>query len=83
MTIELSYKYSELDKCHQFGIEFKDLQGWEIYARWVFFYLGVNFGKRHRLYPYNVGKVIKEYKNCNDAERQAKLLYNRITKIKQ
>lgn len=85
MTIELSYRYSALDKSHCFGLVFNDSDLYETYIRWVWFYLGQHLINRPddlRLYPYNYqGKIIKDYKFCNDAKRQALLLGNAIKKI--
>ncbi len=77
MKIELSYQYSELDKNHQFGLVLED-EYYQPYFRWVYFYLGKYLSDNVRLYPFNVGKVLKNYKWCNDAEKQAKLIANKI-----
>lgn len=81
MEISVSYKYSELDKRQEFGIEILEVKGWEQYINWVYFYLGAYFKNHPHIYPYKVGKVIKVYKNCNDARRQAQLIVNKIEKI--
>lgn len=83
MEISVSYKYSELDKRQEFGIEILEVKGWDQYINWVYFYLGAHFIEYSAIHPYKVGKVIKVYKNCNDARRQAKLIINKIEKIKQ
>jgi hypothetical protein len=84
---EITYKYSDLDKEHQFGISFaKDLQNWTTYNQWVWFYLGELFaGKKPRFYGcslQNLGigkvKILKTYQYCNDAKRQAKLIHGCI-----
>jgi hypothetical protein len=84
MTVELSYRYSGLDKTHCFGLVFNATAGYEIYIRWVWYYLGQQLIKEPgnlRLYPYNEnGKALKKYKYCNDAKRQAILLGNAIKK---
>jgi hypothetical protein len=88
MKIILTYEYSHLDNNHQFGLEFKDAEYCDVYIYWIWFYLGsllseiVNHGHDIRLYPFESGNVIKEYKFCNNAERQAKLIANRILKLK-
>jgi len=80
MTIELSYRYSELDKIFCFGLVFNDHQNSETYIRWVWFYLGqelIKVPNNFRLYPYNYdSKVLKNYKYLNDAKRQAIVLAN-------
>lgn len=82
MTIEVSYRFSHLDKTHCFGIVVHDAENWETYVRWVWYHMGEKMGKvpkNFRLYPYNYeSKILKTYKNCNDAERQATLLVNKI-----
>lgn len=78
MTIELSYRYSDLDKTFCFGLVFNDHQNSENYIRWVWFYLGQELIKapdNFRLHPYNYdSKVLKNYKYLNDAKRQAIVL---------
>jgi hypothetical protein len=81
MKIELSYDYSFLDKERQFGIEIYGLD--ETYSRWIFYYLGCRFGQRINLYPYHIGKTVKNYKYCNNAIRQANLIADRIIKLSE
>jgi len=90
MEIELTYRFSELDKEHQFGIVILNQRDFtENYFRWMWFYMGVYLGeKRPAIYPYSIGKEtyfkgknLKKYKYCNDANRQAKLLCRRIISI--
>jgi hypothetical protein len=85
MIIELTYKYSELDKDKQFGIVFHNVYPpQENYVRWVYYYLGLMIGeKKPSIYPFAMrgAKIKKEYKYCADAERQAKLLTNCINKL--
>lgn len=77
MKILLSYKYSELDKRPEWGIEIIDGENYEIYVRWIWWYLGkANIS----VYPYSVGSIVKEYKYCNDAKKQAQYIINRINK---
>lgn len=85
MKIELTYEWSELDKHHSFGIVFlESIPSNEIYIRWVYYYLGTMFkDKRPVMYPFSLlgnknGILIKEYKDCNNAERQAKLLFDKM-----
>ena len=88
MKITLSYKYSTLDKCHEFGLEFSDCEHDETYVRWVWFHLGelmaeMKVNKRPYdtlLFPFKCEKTLKTYAYCNDASRQAKYIYNRINK---
>ena len=83
MQIRLTYSFSLLDNEHQFGIEFIDDQPYHnLYIRWVFFYLGMYLEKKKiPIYPYSIGiKTFKQYKNCNDAKRQAMLIVNAINK---
>jgi len=79
MKIELSYKYSELDKQHQFGLVIDGVQ--ENYSRWVYFYLGKHLGiKEPSIFPYKVGEVLYDYKYLNNAEKQGSLIANKIVK---
>ena len=85
LSIELSYRYSHLDKTHCFGIVFNNQNTMcEVYLRWVWFHLGqqlIDKPKDVTIYPFNYeSKVIKKYKYCNDAKRQAVLLANAIKK---
>lgn len=86
MTIRFSYKFSTLDNRHQFGIEFLNESNTKFetqYIRWVWFYLGqLLSGERAKeIYPYSVNvKTVKVYKFCNDARRQAHLIYKQIIK---
>ena len=87
MTIKLSYHYSDLDKEECFGIEVNDFKGWETYVNWFWYQLGkelIEVDKEFTIYPYitdwNKPKILKEYKNCNDAKRQALLIANKIKK---
>lgn len=85
LQIKVSYRYSDLDKAHQFGVEVIDNQSSDIYIRWVWFHLGAYlyfYTKKDdfRLFPYDVGTVSFTYENCNDAQRQAKMIANRIIK---
>jgi hypothetical protein len=87
MKIELSYIWSDLDNEHQFGLVSEDVP--TVYNQWVWFYLGVFLGMEHKyvLYPFSMlgnwrqGKILKSYKLHTDAERQARLIANRIIKI--
>lgn len=82
MTIKLSYIYGDLDKTYCFGVVFNDAEGEEIYIRWLWYYLGQELmcvPDNFRLYPYNLGgKILKNYKYCNNAKRQASLLADAI-----
>jgi hypothetical protein len=85
MSIELSYKWSDLDKKHCFGLDFTNLPFGETYIRWVWYHLGqLMIAKKQNvlILPYKPGnsKVYKNYKYCNDARRQAALLANAINK---
>jgi hypothetical protein len=89
MKINLSYKYSDLDKCHCFGVDFENTEFRDAYCHWVWYYLGVYLGKikSFNLYPYSqtnspmYGKVLKTYKSSKGADEVAKLIVNRINKI--
>lgn len=88
MRIEISYNYSKLDSCHQFGIEFFNIDSsfYQQYSRWIYYYLGalIEDGKGYRIHPYNINhKGIKKYKYCNDARRQAKTIFNYISRKSQ
>ena len=83
MTIKLTYEYSKLDKVKTFGLTFKEHNNYQLYIRWIYYYLGVFLGKKtmkYRLYPFDIqqGKLLKEYKFCNDAQLQALLIANKI-----
>lgn len=82
MTIELSYRYSELDNAYCFGIFFNYPENYETYVRWIWYYLGqelIKVPKNFRLYPFRSNnKVLKNYKHLNDAKRQAVILANAI-----
>jgi len=89
MEIEVSYRYSKLDNEKQFGIKILDEREiHQVYIRWVYYYLGAFLGIKSgiRIYPFSLkddvfkGKVLKKYKYCNDAKRQAKLIFNKIIK---
>lgn len=86
MKIELSHIYSKIDKRHEFGLVFQDVEMMQVYIRWVYYYLGAEFGepKRVVLYPFAVGKnkPIRTYKFYNNAQRQAKLIINSINTYK-
>lgn len=84
MKVRLTYKYSELDKEHQFGLTFTEYsEVYEMYVRWIYFHLGRLLGNdKITIYQFDSGKVVKEYKYCNDAERQASLVFNKIKSIK-
>lgn len=59
MKITLTYGYCKLDRQHQFGVATEEITIW---TQWVWFALGERLrGKKIHLYPYTVGKVIKEY----------------------
>ena len=59
MKITLTYEYSKLDKQHQFGVSTERINVW---TQWIWFALGRHLkGKKVHLYPYEVGRVIKEY----------------------
>lgn len=89
MEIELTYKLSHLDNEKQFGIKIiNEREVHQVYIRWVFYYLGVYLGikDKFRLYPFSLksdvfkGKVLYQYKYCNDAQRQAKMIVKKIIK---
>lgn len=80
MKIEISHKYSNLDRELQFGLVIEGTN--EIYIRWVYFYMGKYWNSEAlHPYPFHVNKVKKRYKGCNDAERQAKMIVVYINKI--
>ena len=82
IKIELYYEYSSIDRRHCFGIVTENLNNTEFiknYIQWIWFHIGVNLqNKNTRIYPYKVGKLLYSYKFSNNAERQAKLIVNRI-----
>lgn len=82
IKIELYHEYSSIDRRHCFGIVTENLNNTEFiknYIQWIWFHIGVNLQyKNTRIYPYKVGKLLYSYKFSNNAERQAKLIVNRI-----
>lgn len=88
MEIQLTYRYSHLDKEKQIGILFKDgAENYTTYNNWVWFHLGSMIGDLNcNIYPYSLigfkgGKIVYTYKYCNDAKRQAEMLANKIRKV--
>lgn len=83
LKVNIYYQYSDLDKQHQFGITFDNDENYAVYIRWIYFHLGrrLSDSRDYSLYPYAVGEKIKTYEYCNDAERQAKYIINRMIKI--
>lgn len=86
MVIELSYRYSDLDKRQEFGLVTEGHN--ETYIRWLWFFLGTYLGpySGFQLYPFSQtgawkGRVLKSYKYHTDARKQALLIANRIHKI--
>lgn len=92
LKIELSYKWSTLDKIHEFGIVMEGDYVDSIYMNWVWYHLGVYLGennyKKYILFQFPVntndyagkGKVLNKYKFCGNAKRQALLLANSINR---
>jgi hypothetical protein len=88
ITYRITHKYSTLDKCHQFGIEMindsKTSVAENMYNQWVWYYLGSFLMDKPiniNLYPFSVNiKTKYNFKNCYDAERQAKMIYKLISK---
>ncbi len=75
MKASLYYRYSKLDKEHQFGLVADNV--------WIWFYLGQNMkGIKFTLYPYQCSwhpdwKLLKEY-NYNGAHEIADWIARRI-----
>ena len=93
MEVEITYRYSKLDNVPEFGLSFIDeRENHQTYIRWVYFYLGgLIMGNstikiKPIIYPFTLknstfnGKILYKYKDCNDAQRQAKMIYKRIIK---
>ena len=87
--IEITHRYSHLDKADQIGLVFYAPDGYETYIRWVWFHLGRLMKNKYsicrkpiNLYPFSLheGRLIKTYKFCNGGEKQATLIYNAIKK---
>lgn len=86
--VKLSYQYSDLDHTHEFGLETDTLGVSNAYIKWFWFYLGkelAGLGINEKplkvsLYPFAQGKVIAEYKFCNDARKQAIMVAGRMKK---
>ncbi len=83
MKVKLSYRYSELDKEHQFGVtlEENNKEHYQNMYQWLWFYLGAYLGKdrKVRIYPFALDKTLKGY-NYNDAKKIAGWICNRIEK---
>lgn len=93
MKIELSYRYTKLDKTHCFGLADINIENCEVLYRWVWFYMGVYLNNLNidllsgnvRLYPFSQteewmqgkGKILATYTKP-DAKRMAKLICNKI-----
>jgi hypothetical protein len=81
MQVDLYYKYSTIDKQHEFSISCED----ESFLAWIFYHLGALSAKEKKwwryIYPYrlNYHRHVKTYKIGN-AETVARLIYNRIEK---
>lgn len=87
MTVEIYYKYSELDKEPQFGLVILDENyTHKHYVNCIWYYLGYFLEGKNKpaIYPFVPwgweGVKPKIYKDCNNAERQAKLIANYINK---
>jgi len=82
IKIELYHEYNEVDSCHCFGIVTENLTNSAFnknYIQWIWFHIGFNLKYENaRIYPYKVGKLLYSYKFCNDAERQGKMIADRI-----
>ena len=82
VKIELYHEYSEVDKCHNFGLVTENLQGSYFvknYIQWIWFWVAINLkNKEAKLFPYRFGKLVYSYKFCNDANRQGELIAKRI-----
>ena len=82
VIIELYHEYSEVDKCHNFGLVTENLQGSYFvknYIQWIWFCVAINLkNKDVKLFPYSLGKLVYSYKFCNDANRQGELIAKRI-----
>ena len=82
IKIELYYEYSSIDRHHCFGIVTENLNNsafYKNYIQWIWFHIGFNLKYENaRIYPQKVGKLLYSYKFCNDAERQGKMIADRI-----
>lgn len=85
--MKLYYKYSELDREHQFGLVENETDG-KAFPFWILFYLGswcefakLCMGCDFTLYPYvpQNSKLIRNY-TTNDGEKQAKYIFKQIKK---
>jgi len=80
LQIDVYHRYSELDKEHQFGLVFRNEENHATYIRWIYFYLGKFLKDDIPFYHFAVGRKIKTYQYCNDAIKQARLIYSLIKK---
>lgn len=74
--IQLTYRYNELDKRKEFGLE-TDLGYLD---NWLWFYLGKEISDYVNLFPYRTGKICLRVKSKGDAERDAKMIVKEIYK---
>lgn len=87
MEIQLTYRFSHLDKEKQIGILSLNDENYATYMKWVWFHLGRMIGDlNYHIYPYSLipfggGKIVYTYKFCNDARRQAEMLATKICKV--
>ena len=90
MKVLLTYRYSDLDKQHQYGLML--IEGGQTQYLWLWFHLGQQiptfYHERFELLPYSVlnihsatgkGKIIKEYSQ-DDTVRLAVLIATKINK---
>ena len=82
VKIELYHEYSEVEKCHNFGLVTENLQGSlfvKNYIQWIWFWVAIKLkNKDVKLFPYGFGKLVYSYKFCNDANRQGNIIARRI-----
>ena len=86
MKVKLFYKYSNLDKRNEFGIDCDE----KIQLAWIFYYLGRfnlkrnnGFSKKRMIfYPFEAFemKLLYTYKT-NSCQRIAAFIFNKINKI--
>jgi hypothetical protein len=82
MEVELYYRWSKVDKQHEFSLRCED----DAYLTWIFFYLGTLSSHDKKwfmnIYPYYIreSKHIATYK-VNDADLVARFIYKRIEKL--
>lgn len=88
--IEIYYKWSDLDKAHQYFLvcKFSEHRYGNYWINWLWFKLGQQFptGLPFRLFPfkgYDSTRLIAQYKNPNNADKAVKAIQKHFSKFKK